>query len=152
MKTWPLVIALVAVCALIVFVRSRVRDDVTRRMAQRLRGGAASARATAIASYGAATLAALALLGGGFLVARLDGPIRHLRVVPAALVLIVFVPVATLGAPKLTKWQKSFGRRLHEAGAAREAAEAYARVARIFSVVGVLCGVGAVLLIGHHGA
>ena len=57
---------------------------------------------------------------------------------------------ATLGAPKLTKWQKNFGRRLHEAGAARDAAEAFARVARVFSVVGVLCGVGAVLLVAHH--
>lgn len=151
-KSWPLVVAIVVLCLLVVFVRSRVRAGVTAWMAQRLRGGPARARTTAWTWYGLSTLAVAALLGGGFALAQLDGPARHLRIVPSLAVLLIFVPVATLGAPKLTKWQKNFGRRLHEAGAAQEAAEAFARVARIFSVVGVLCGLAAVLLIGDHGA
>ncbi|MGX5693388.1 hypothetical protein EVU97_08770 [Dermacoccus sp. 147Ba] len=150
MRSWSLVIVIVVLCALVVYLRSKMREGVTRWAAERLGGGAARARAKALLWYGSASAAAIAVLIAGYVVARAGGSVAYLRFVAAFLVFVLFVPVATLGAPKLTKWQKNFGRRLHEAGAAREAAEVFARVARVFSVVGVLCGVGAVLLVAHH--
>ena len=55
-----LVIVIVVLCALVVYLRSKMREGVTRWAAERLGGGAARARAKALLWYGSATAAALA--------------------------------------------------------------------------------------------
>lgn len=146
MKSWALVLAILAVVGLVVLLRRRYRDDVTRWLAPRLGQTQASGRRSMLVWSAVAFGISLALVGAALWVGYVDGAAHYLRYPIALAVAAFYTPVATLGAPKMIKWQKSFGQHLLEAGTAREAAIGAVPVARFFSVVGLLLGIAAVLV------
>lgn len=150
MKTWLLVALAVGGAVLVVGLRSLVRARVTRWMAERTGRTAAQGRSRALVWHGGMALAAVVVLLGGLGAARAGGSVALLRYPAALLVVFGYGPVATVGSPKLTKWQKNFGQRLIESGAAREAAFANAHVARLGSAVAVVVLLAAFLLLSYH--
>lgn len=145
----PLAIV-VGVCALVVLIRTALRARVTAWAAARLSPHARRARLQVIAWLGTWSMLAALLLLAGLVASRASGGWPALGAMAGVVVLVGYVPAATLGAPKLTRWQKDLGWRLHEAGATRDSAVAAAAVARVFSVLGLLAGVGALILITHR--
>lgn len=150
MKSPFLIVLLIALLVLVIAVRSAMRASVTHWMAARLPSGRTGARTHAIVWFGGASLAAIVGLGLAGAGIAAGGVWANARYVLIPCVFVLYVPLMSLGAPKLTRWQRDFGRRLHEAGAAREAAEAVASVARVFSALGVFVALACIGLIGYH--
>lgn len=146
MKSWFPLVVLVCALLLMLWLRHSYRADATRWLAAHLRGGQARARTWGTGIHLGSAAAALGVLGLGWWLTTLGDPWTVARFLAAGIVLFTYVPVATLGSPKLTRWQKSFDQRLVEAGADAEAARAFAPVARFFSGFAVLVAVGAVFL------
>ena len=152
MKSWLLLLLVVAAAALVLLTRRSVRTSVVTWMAARVGPDARSGRRAALLWHGSAFLAAVATLTGAWFGVRAGGAARWVGDAAAIAVVLGYLPFTSLGAPKMTRWQKSFGQHLAEAGAARSAATACADVARVFSVVGVLVALAALVVVSGRGA
>ena len=147
MKSWvPLVIAIVGLLATGA-ARRQYRTNLTTWLAARLGKGAASGRSRAIAILGGMCVLALIVLAVGVWATFGTHELPWLRYVCGIVVLVGYAPIATLGSPKMTKWQKGYDHALIQRGADPDAARAAAGVARIISSVGLLIALGSLLLL-----
>ena len=152
MKSWLLLLLVVVAVALVLLTRRSVRSSVVTWVAARLGPDAHSGQRVALLWHGSAFLAAVATLTGAWFGARAGGAARWVGDAATIALVVGYLPFTSLGAPRMTRWQKSFGQHLAEAGAARSAADAYAGVARVFSGVGVLVALAALVIVAGHAA
>lgn len=152
MKSW-LMLAVVALTVVVVLmIRRSFRGAVVGWMAPRLGSSARSGRRMALMWHVGAFLLALVVLGAAWVLGRMGAAGAWVGGVVVVLVIVTYVPFTSIGAPKLTRWQKSFGQHLIDAGAARGAATAADGVARVFSALGLLVAFVGLLVIGDHAA
>lgn len=151
MKAWiPLIIALTGLVATAA-ARRRYRENLTAWLATHIGRTASSARARTLAYLGGMCLLAAVVVGVGVWAAVSGGDKAWVRIVCGIVVLVLYAPIATLGAPKMTKWQKGYDHALSQRGATAEAAKAAASVARVISGVGLLLALGALFLLAPAG-
>ena len=147
MKSWIALGTVILMVILTWSLRRQYRNDMTHWMARHAGRSYASGRRCGLVWLGGGALVALAVLAIGFWANAQSGPAFALRYVAGVALMLAYAPVATLGAPKMTRWQKSYGQHLVEAGATREAAAGLAAVAKVSSAVGLLVALGALFLV-----
>lgn len=151
-KAWiPLIIGVVALIATAgarSIYRSKATDALARLAA---RTSPAAARARALLWLGGCALLAAAVIAIGAWAVMGGRDWLWLRYLTGLVVLVGYAPIATLGARKMTKWQKTFDRVLVQRGAAPEPARAVAGVARVFSAIGLILALMSLFLLAPAG-
>ena len=146
-KAWLPVIVAVFIFVGTAAARRQYRASVTASLARGLRGSTGAGGRRAARLLGFPLLAALALVAVGLWALTDGGEYHWVRYPLAVIVLVGYAPIATLGAPKATKWQKGFAATLMKAGASADAAAGAASVARVTSAIGLVVSLLALVLL-----